>query len=145
LALFSLFSLILEAKSTLLCRLLIDTRHPATFSVVFRPCCHKLWSCRSSAPRSWSSLLCSAREDHTPPFSGCARLQPVIRRRISVWVVPVTAHVLHAPSSGILAFSPTADSLFWVFFTYVFFVFFSCFSSLSLLVFESNFVGIFVG
>jgi hypothetical protein len=76
------------------------------------------WLARGHGPGS--SLLCGAREGHTPPFSGCARRQPVIRRQISVWVVPVTACVLHAPPSGILAFSPTAGSLFWVFFACVF-------------------------
>jgi hypothetical protein len=53
-----------------------------------------------------STLICGAREGHAPPFSGRARRQPVIRRRISVCVVSVTASVLHASLSGILAFSP---------------------------------------
>jgi len=102
------------------------------------------WSAHGShAPRS--SLLYGVREGHARPFSGRSWRQPVIRRRISVWVDPVTACVPHAPPSGILAFSPTAGSLFWVFFAYVFFVFFSCFFSLSLFVFGSNFMGISVG
>jgi hypothetical protein len=61
---------------------------------------------------------------------------------------------LGGPSDGVclsraavrhLGSSPTAGSLFWVFFASVFFVFFFCFSSLSLLVFGSNFMGLFVG
>jgi len=50
---FSLFSLILEARSTLLRRLLTDTLSPAMFPVVFRPCHRKLWSCRSSVIGAW--------------------------------------------------------------------------------------------
>jgi hypothetical protein len=64
-----------------------------------------------------SSLLCRAREGHTLPFSGRARRQPVIRHRISVWVVPVT------PLSGILAFSPLPVACFGYFLSMCFLCF----------------------
>lgn len=55
---FNIFSLILEARSTLLRQLLIDTGLLATFPAVFRLCLRKLQSCRSSVigawfPRAW--------------------------------------------------------------------------------------------
>jgi hypothetical protein len=63
---FHLFSLVLEARSTLPRRLLTDTRHPTALSVVFRPCHPKIWSCRSPeigawCPRAWelSAVWCA--------------------------------------------------------------------------------------
>jgi hypothetical protein len=38
-----------------------------------------------------------------PPFSSRSQWQLIIRRRTSVWMTPVSAHVLQAPPSGILA------------------------------------------
>jgi hypothetical protein len=47
------------------------------------------------------SSLFSARVGHAPPFSGQSLRFPVVRRRSSVWVAPVSAHGLHAPPSGL--------------------------------------------
>jgi hypothetical protein len=55
---FTFFSLIVEARSTLLRRILIDTRPPTAFPAVLHPCRRKLRSCRSLmigtwCPRAW--------------------------------------------------------------------------------------------
>jgi hypothetical protein len=74
---FHLFLLILEAKSTLPRLLLTDTRHPAAFFVVFRPCHRKIRSCRSSEigtwyPRAWGLSVvwcaCGPRASFFWPF-----------------------------------------------------------------------------
>jgi hypothetical protein len=49
------FSLIFEAKSTHVRRLLVDTRYPAEVPAVFRPGCWKLRSCRSLELGAWPS------------------------------------------------------------------------------------------
>jgi len=51
----SVFSSIFEAISTHICQLLLDTRHPAAFPVVFRLYCRKYWSCGSPELGAWSS------------------------------------------------------------------------------------------
>lgn len=55
------FSLILKARSTLLCRFLTTTSPPAMFPGVFRPCRCKLWSWRLSVIGAWklSALWCT--------------------------------------------------------------------------------------
>jgi hypothetical protein len=55
----SLFLIFFEARSTHLRRFLIDTRLPATMSVVLPSSHRKLWSCLSSEHGAW---LSSARE-----------------------------------------------------------------------------------
>jgi len=50
---FHIFSLILEARSTLHRRLLTDTRHPAAFSIVFCPCRRKIRLCRLPEIGAW--------------------------------------------------------------------------------------------
>jgi len=147
---FSLFSLILEARSTLLRRLLTDTRPPATLPVVFLPCRRKLWSCWSSVIGAWglrawelSALWCA----WGPRFA--------FFKSYSV-ATSYTASDLHLGGPGDdtcpsrtavrhLGIFSHCRQLVLGFFAYVFFVFFSCFSSLSLLVLWSNFMGIFVG
>jgi len=50
---FTFFLLILDDRSALSHRLLTDTRPPAAFSVVFRPCRRKIRSCRSPVIGAW--------------------------------------------------------------------------------------------
>jgi hypothetical protein len=76
-------------------------------------------------------------------FSGRARWQPVIRHRTSVWVAPVSARVFHAPSFGPLLHCRLL--VLGGFLLRCSCIFFSCFSGHCLLVFDSNFMGIFVG
>jgi hypothetical protein len=105
---FHLLSLILEARSTLPRRLLTDTRPQPRFPSSSAPAAARTdrvgrrRSVRGShAPVS--SLLFGVRVGHAPPFSGHSWWQLVIQRRTFVWVAPVSARVLHAPPSGILA------------------------------------------
>jgi len=49
------------------------------------------------------SPLFSSCVGHTPLFSSRSRRIPVVRRRSSVWVAPVSAHGLHPPPSGFSA------------------------------------------
>jgi len=101
------------------------------------------WSARGSHVPKSSAMWCAwgPRSAFFMPFLAATNYTTADLR-----LSPVMARVPHAPPSRILAFSPTAGSLFFVFFTVCFFfVFFSYISSLSLLVFWSNFMGISVG
>jgi hypothetical protein len=90
------------------------------------------WSARGAhAPRS--SLLLGTHEGHAPSFSGRERWQPVLRHRIRA-----TVWRLWPPS-------PLPTACFWVFLLFCVCVIILFFSGHSLLVFGSNFVGIFVG
>jgi hypothetical protein len=105
---------------------------------------NRRWSVRGThAPGS--SLLFGACEGHAPPFSGRARWQLVIRRRIFVWVV-LWRGVTYTPRHlvSLASFPHCQQLVFWCFCLFVF-VLFSYFSGHRLLVFDSNFMGIFVG
>jgi hypothetical protein len=126
---FTIFLLILEARSIHLRRFLIDTRPPAVFPGVFCPCLRKHRSSVIGAwcTRTWelSAPWCAC--GHAPPFfSGHARWHRVLRPTV---------------------FSPFSHCqqlvLGFLLFVFVFFILFV--SGLSLLMFGSNFMGIFVG
>jgi hypothetical protein len=102
---FHLFSLILEARSTLPRRLLTDTRPPAGFSAPAAARSGRVGHRRSVrvAHPLGSSLLFGACVGQASHFSSRSQWQLIIRRRTSVWMTPVSARVLRAPPSGILA------------------------------------------
>jgi hypothetical protein len=145
---FTFFSLILEARSTLPRRLLTDTRPPAVFFVVFRPCRRKIRSCRSPkigawCPRAWGLsavwCACGPRSAFFKPFS-TATGYTASDGGISVDACPSRSAVRHLGP-----FPPLPADCFWWFLLKCSCVFFSCFSGHSLLVFGSNFMEIFVG
>jgi hypothetical protein len=129
---FTVFLLILEARSTRLRRFLIDTRPPAVFPGVFCPCRRKHRSYWSSVIGAWcthawelSAPWCAC--GHAPPFfSGHGRWHRVLRPT----VFSPLSHCQHLVLGFLL-------------FVFVFFILFV--SGLSLLVFGSNLMGIFVG
>jgi hypothetical protein len=147
---FSPFSLILEARSTLPRQLLIDTRHPAVFSAVFRSCRRKIQSCRSTeigawCPRAWELsavwCACGPRSAFFRPGSVATgyTASELCLGGTGVGACPSRATVRHL---GPLLY---CQQLVLGGFCLSVLVFFSCFSDHSLLVFGSNFMGIFVG
>jgi hypothetical protein len=141
----------LEARSTLPRRLLTNTRPPAAFSIVFRPCRRKIWSCRSPetgawCPRAWELsavwCACGPRSAFFRPFSMAIGYTASDLRLggTGVGSCPSIAAVRHLGP-----FPPLPTDFFGWFLLKCSCVFFSCFSGHSLLVFGSNFMGIFVG
>jgi hypothetical protein len=91
-------------------------------------------------------MLFGARVGHAPLFLAVSRRLPILRRRTFVWVAPVSAHVLHAPPSGLLGpIPPLPAACLGGFCLSVMCFFFLFFLGHNLLVLGSNFKGIFVG
>jgi len=122
-----------EARSTHVRRLLLDTRHPATFPVVFRPCYRKHRSCQLPVLSAWPSRArgsslsdCAWKPRST--FSGRAWRPGVhgVRSPIGClrWRVSYTSR--HSGEVSLFASLPV--TCFWVFFTFVF-VYSPCFPS----------------
>jgi hypothetical protein len=147
---FHLFSLILEARSTLPRRLLTDTRHPAAFSVIFRPCRREIRSCRSPEIGAW----CPCAWELYAVWCACGPHSAFFRPG-SV-ATGYTASDLHLGGSSVSACpSRTAVRHLGPFlhcrqlvlggFCLSVLVFFLLFFWSQYLVFGSNFIGIFVG
>jgi hypothetical protein len=135
-----LLSLFLEARSTFFRRLLHDTRPPAAFSSVFPSYRCKHWSCRLSVIGAWARaweffvLWCTWRP-RSAFFRPCTVGSTASNLRLGG----------NAPPSGNFGLFPSLPAACFGFFCLFVFVLFSCFSGHSLLVFGSNFMGIFVG
>jgi hypothetical protein len=147
---FTVFLLILEARSTRLHRFLIDTRPPIAFPGVFRPCRRKHRSYRSLVIGAWctrawelSAPWCAC--GHAPPFFGpCSMASGSLASDLRLGGSSDGACRTRATIRRFSASSPTAGSLFLGFLLFVFVFFMLFVSGLSLLVFGSNFMIIFV-